>query len=676
MTNKRYRIILAITCLLFLNTGMATSQEQKITLKVQRRQQAIPVSDVTSVGGFAGDRISKNKDNYLKVFPIDEHVRFLEERTYKDWDWKKAEQPGKWIESAILTSKRTGDQELKDKVNAMYNRLLASQEPEGYIGATSKTVRTPEKPLRGMDAYELYFLQHALMTAYEQWNDPKGLEAARKMGDYFIKYIGPGKAEFWPSKEKYPDNVGKVYRGTVHSALAGHSLHYSWEGTQLIDPMLRLYKLTGDKRYLDWCNWVIGRIDQWSGWNAYSKLDSVADGTLDIDKIQPYVHSHTFQMNFLGFLRMYQISGDTSFLRKVRGAWDDVAERQMYITGGVSVGEHYERDYIKPLTGKMVETCASMSWMELSQYLLELTNDTKYADAMERLFWNHIFAAQSIDGDGNRYNTPPNGVKPDGIFREPDCCTASGHRLMSLLPKFIYATGENAVFVNQFVKSEASVQLAQGGKISLSQVTSYPEENKVIVAVNPEKQGEFTVHIRVPAWCASPKIMINGKAEKGIKPGTYAALTRTWKAGDKIEITLPMELKWVRREHHMDVQDRKPYVAKPDANPPYALLRGPVVYALDNIWYNGPVKNFPVNVMDSVSFILSDPSRFKMVKSPGVEILGPGYIAPVQLAGGKRTEIILYPFANIGKWYKDKNNKPHKDSAAYSYAIWLKGVGK
>jgi hypothetical protein len=70
MTNIRLKNILAITCLLFMHTGMVHAQEQKITLKVQRKQQAIPISDVTSVGGFAGDRISKNKDNYLKTFPI------------------------------------------------------------------------------------------------------------------------------------------------------------------------------------------------------------------------------------------------------------------------------------------------------------------------------------------------------------------------------------------------------------------------------------------------------------------------------------------------------------------------------------------------------------------------------------------------------------------------------
>src|SRR3972149_30612 len=414
-----------LTCLLLLFSiisnaqGQAKQQTAPVKLKVEPVQRAVPVTAIKSVEGFAGDRILKNKDNYLKTFPIEEHVQFIEERTHTDWDWKKAEQPGKWIESSLISALRFDDKELEEKVREMYNRLINSQEPEGYIGATSPEIRTPEKPLRGMDAYELYFMQHALLTVYEQWNNPKALNAASKLGDYFVKYIGPGKAEFWPYIYRYPENIGQKLSGKNHSDLAGHSIHYSWEGALLIDPMLRLYQLTGDTSYFNWCTWVISNIDKWSGWNSFSKLDSVADGTMQINEIQPYVHAHTFQMNFLGFLRMYQITGDESYLRKVAGAWDDVAERQMYITGGGSAGGHYGRGYVKPLTGKMIETCASMSWLQLSQYLLELTGNTKYADAMERLLWNNVFAAQTIDGDCNKYDTPPNGFKPYKYFHGP-----------------------------------------------------------------------------------------------------------------------------------------------------------------------------------------------------------------------------------------------------------------
>ena len=112
-------------------------------------------------------------------------------------------------------------------------------------------------------------------------------------------------------------------------------------------------------------------------------------------------------MNFMGFLRLYRITGDKTLLRKVAGAWDDIRERQMYITGGVSVAEHYEHDYVKPLSGNIVETCATMSWMQLTQMLLELTGETKYADAMERLMLNHVFAAQDCETGVCRYHTAP-----------------------------------------------------------------------------------------------------------------------------------------------------------------------------------------------------------------------------------------------------------------------------
>ena len=111
----------------------------------------------------------------------------------------------------------------------------------------------------------------------------------------------------------------------------------------------------------------------------------------------------------------------------------------MYITGGVSVAEHYEHDYVKPISGHVVETCATMSWMQLTQMLLELTGESKYADAMERLMINHVFAAQDCETGSCRYHTAPNGSKPHGYFHGPDCCTASGHRIISMLPTFMYA---------------------------------------------------------------------------------------------------------------------------------------------------------------------------------------------------------------------------------------------
>ena len=349
--------------------------------KVAALENPVPVSLVKNVTGFYGERMKLNRDVYLKNFPIDKYVDFIVERQHTTWDWTKAEQHGKWLESAYLSAIQSGDSELMSKACAVLKRIVESQEENGYLGATAKSYRSDKRPVRGMDAYELYFVFHAFITVYEQTGDKDALAAVEKLADYYLKYFGPGKLEFWPSDLRDPENKHKQVDAL--SDFAGHGVHYSWEGTLLCDPVARLYELTGKKKYLEWSEWVVSNIDKWSGWDAFSRLHSVADGTLGVDKLQPYVHSHTFQMNFMGFLRLYRITGDKSLFRKVAGAWDDIHKRQMYITGGVSVAEHYEHDYVKPISGHVVETCATMSWMQLTQMLLELTGESKYADAME-----------------------------------------------------------------------------------------------------------------------------------------------------------------------------------------------------------------------------------------------------------------------------------------------------
>jgi len=644
---------------LFL-TGQAMGQEP-----ARQVERDVPATMVYDVGGFAGGRIEKNKDNFLKIFPIGDYVGMVEKRDFTAWDWRQGEQPGKWLESSILTSVRTHDQALSREAHEMYARILRSQAADGYVGITSQSVRTPEKPLRGMDAYELYFMQHALLTAYEVWKDPAGLKAARRLGDYFVDHIGPGKAEFWPSAVHYPENKGKVLKGTQHSDIAGHSIHYGWEGTLLIDPMMRLYQLTKEARYLNWCKWVVSNIDKWSGWDAYSNLDKVAAGEMPVNAIQPYVHTHTFQMNFLGLLRMFQATGDSSYFKKVEGVWKDVASRQLYITGGVSVGEHYERDHVKPLTGEMMETCATMSWMQLSQCLLDLTGDPKYADAVEKILWNQVFAEQSIDGDANRYFTPPNGYVPRGYFRQADCCMGSGGRLLSLIPGWIYAAGQQgAIYINQYIPSSVKI-----GKVGVRMETSYPEDGRVVIHI--DGKGAFPVYVRIPAWCVRPGVAVNGVPVGGVVPGKYVKIW--WKKGDVITLDLPMELQWVRHDHYMKTSDRKPYKTVADADAPYALVRGPVVYVLDDIWYKGDTADFSKGWMDTARYILDDPAGMRPLQAPDKGMLGPGYEVRVELPGGKRGIAQVYPFANIGKWYRDEAHKPDSNRAVWSYAIFLKG---
>lgn len=639
--------------------------------KVPLVERPLPPSALHQIGGYIGRRINAGTSGYLKPFDIDGHVRMVEQPRHRAW-WWIGEQPGKWLESAALTGCISGDADLEKKGRAMLARLAAAQEPSGYLGITDPAVRTPQKPLRGMDPYELYFTLHGLLTAHEVWGDPKALDAARKLGDYFVSTIGPGKAEFWPSSYRSPQNVNTIIceqfawvppntpsapQLEKHSEIAGHTAHYGWEGTLLIDPMLRLHQATGDAKYLEWGRWVVQNIDRWSGWNSFSNLDKVADGTMGMHQMQPYVHSHTFQMNALGFLRLYRITGDESYLRKVRGLWKDVAERQMYITGGVSVAEHYEPGYRRPVSGHVVETCANMSWMQLTQDLLTLSGEPAYADAIERLLFNHVFASQTIDGDCYRYHTPPNGFKPDDYFHGPDCCTSSGHRIVSMLPLFLYAQGPAGIYVNQFVSSTASFRL-DAGTVKLRQETNYPETDTIVLNVEPEQPAEFALQVRIPGWCATPAADVNGQAVAGVKPGAYAVLRRTWRAGDRVTLRFPMKATWIEHDHF-----------EGPLPPPRALMRGPVVYALDTVWWDDTKAPMPFDVGREVAVDRKDAEVQEASAPEG--LLGPALAATIRLSSNEALRVRFLPFTNIGKWYRDGVPKPDRKSRAFSYAVWL-----
>ena len=656
-------ILIALSILFFT---AHSSEKRGAYEKIDMKEKPVKISSVKNITGFYGQRMELNRNGYIKNFPIDRYVDFIVSRQHTNWDWTQAEQHGKWIESAYLSAIQSDDEELLKKAEEVLGRIIDSQEESGYVGATAKNFRNELRPIRGMDPYELYFVFHALITVYEETGNEQALISAEKLADYFLHYFGPGKLEFWPSDLRYPENIHQKLAGT--SQFAGHSVHYSWEGSLLADPVARLYELTGKEKYLEWSQWVVSNIDKWSGWDSFSRLDSVAEGTLGVGELQPYVHSHTFHMNFMGFLRLYRITGDASLLRKVKGAWDDINERQMYITGGVSVAEHYEHDYVKPISGNIVETCATMSWMQLTQMLLEITGDVKYADAIERLMINHVLAAQESETGVCRYHTAPNGVKPNGCFHGPDCCTASGHRIISMLPTFLYAENGRNFYINQYISSKY-----RGKDLSLDIKGNYPESEKFEIEVTSDKAVKKIINLRIPSWCADPGVTVNGKQIDDVLPGTYLELNGKWKPGDVIAVDFPMEEKWIKRSNHSEYSiyylpgGEHMYKETPTNHIPFAFVRGPVAYALDMVW-NEELKKDNLDLAEEIK--IDTGAIPTMTKKLNDEMLGPVYNA-YAFFEGKKVEVKLVPFANIGQWYRTGSEKPDKYSNAFSYGIWL-----
>jgi uncharacterized protein len=330
----------------------------------------------------------------------------------------------------------------------------------------------------------------------------------------------------------------------------------------------------------------------------------------------------------------------------------------------VSFDEYYRAGYALPIDGREVETCALMYWIELSQYLLELTGDSIYADVIERLLFNHLFAAQTVDGDSFRYHTPLNGTKPAKYFHGPDCCTTSGPRISAKIPQLIYSKGNNAIYINQFLESSGKIQLDSGSVIKLSQITDYPSKEDIVIQVNPQKIERFSINLRLPAWCNQPVLKVNDEVIPKVKSGQFEVLDRIWSKGDQITLTLPMEPRWLKRLH-VDDDNR------------WALIRGPLVYAVDTVLWDRSnieaLEGVPDDLSKTMKWSINESDMFGGLNEASVPdgALGPVYHVNVRLADDKKIEIKAWLFANIGQWYSNANNKPNRDEKRFVYAVWL-----
>ena len=610
-------------------------------------QRPLPPDAMTAIGGFWAGRCDRSADNLLLRFDIERYVRLFEEPKSRDWA-SVGEQAGKWLEPAAMS----GNGELRTKAAEVLRRLVAAQGEDGYLGITDPKLRSESRPIRAMEAYELYATLQALLTVHERWGEASSLTAAKRLGDYLVEHIGPGKAEFWP----VPNDV----------TIAGRSDRYGLEGTLLAGPMARLHRVSGDAKYLKWSEWVIASIDRWSGASTLSNLDKVASGRLDIHQIQPVVHAHALHLNLLGLLELYRATGDAGLLRKVRAAWRDIKSSRVYIAGGVGAAERYHGGHHLPNTGDVAETCAAASWLLLSQRLLESTGEAAFADAVERLLWNHLPAAQTVDGDGWRRFTPLAGWKPDGCFTGPDCCSAAGPLVVAELPTLLLATTPDGIAVNQYVPCAARIALPSGNRVAVQIETHYPVGEKVTLVVRPAEAERFALRLRLPGWCGEPTLSVNGKPiDEPWEPPAYAVITRTWRPGDKVELALPMAARWVAGRHGNDGL--------------HALVRGPVVFALDSVWASdatrrtlaGDAKGDPLPGLAGVVLDRGRPEWGIRPAPTPEQALGPAFDIRIAFADGRRARATMLPFANIGIWHRSEAERRERKGRRDTYAVWL-----
>jgi DUF1680 family protein len=494
-------------------------------------RQDFQIPDRVSLTGWLGMRIWANESNRLKKIDT---ARLLEGYRLRpgrqSWD---GEHVGKWLHAATLAWVYTGDTALRKKLDETAAELCQCQLADGYLGTYLDKNRWTD-----WDVWAHKYNLIGLVTYMRYTGNLEPLPTCRRMADLLCETFGDGP-------------------GQRDIITAGH--HMGMAPTSVLEPMVLLYRLTGEPRYLDFCNYIVHVWEQPNGPKIISRL-------LESQGVDKVGNAKAYEMLSClnGALELYRTTGNRQLLDAGLSAWQDIVDNRLYLTGAASYCELFHDDFDFPNNNNVGETCVTVTWLQFNAQLLRLTGESRFADQLEHVALNQLLGAQQPDGAGWGYYVQMEGKKPYSTTLDGHCCLSSGPRGIALLPTFAVTTDQDGAVINLYDAGTARLTLRDGTPVKLMIDTTYPADGHIRITVESESQNEFSIKLRVPAWCqessVTPSDAIRG--DDG-----YLTIRKHWKSGDTIELNLKLESRLVIGDH---LNEGKA-----------ALFYGPLVLAAD-----------------------------------------------------------------------------------------------
>ena len=396
----------------------------------------------------------------------------------------------KVLEGAAYALNVQPDPQLESYVDALIDKIAAAQEPDGYI-YTTRTI-DPNKPhpwagtkrweLEKVDSHELYNLGHlyeAAVAYYQATGKRKLLDVALKSASLLDRTFGPGKQSIWP----------------------GHQI------TEM--GLAKLYRATGDLRYLSLAKFLLdvrGPDGSRGAGRRYNQSHQKV-----IDQTEAVGHAVRATYMYSGMADVAALTGDLSYVTAIDRIWGDVAEKKLYITGGIGAtgsGEAFGAPYELPNMSAYNETCAAVGNDFWNERLFLLHGDAKYVDVMERTLYNGLISGVSLDGQSFFY---PNPLESVGQHRRSPwfgvaCCPGNITRFLPSLPGYVYAQQRDNLYVNLFVGSTANIRLDNGRQLKVVQDTRYPWDGRIKLTLTPDRTSNLTINVRIPGWARNEPI--------------------------------------------------------------------------------------------------------------------------------------------------------------------------
>ncbi|MBA3676855.1 MAG: glycoside hydrolase family 127 protein [Sphingosinicella sp.] len=485
------------------------------------------------LGGVLGEALDANHRGRLSRFVVDESspaiALFGPEAVAANegGDWY-GEHSGKWLVAATRAAVRAGDAELIARAQRVADWLIARQETGGYLGNYPPErrfmVKQPPKPfnwdgapaLRTWDIWTHSYLILGFVELHRATEAARYLAAARRIGDLAFKTLSSGDISI--------TDLGN---------------HFGLSATILIDPAVELYEATGEQHYLDLALLLVEQAER----DPRSAFLSAALADADPSEIATG-KAYQLLWNLVGLAKLYRATSDERYLTAVRNIWARIRAHHLTLGGGPWGGvAHRSREIFNPAAvfdpHGYVETCSTMAWIQLNRQLLEILGEAEFAQEIERTAYNDLIGAQAPDGEDWCYYSFPNGRRTHTTYWR--CCKSSGAMALEELPAIAYGvTRAGALSVNLLGPSKAVVILPGAGAVSVRQEGDYPFGGDVSLVIEPEREAEFTVQVRVPDWADGGSVSVTGEASRPAVAGEFASITRRWAPGDRIILSLPM----------------------------------------------------------------------------------------------------------------------------------------
>lgn len=511
----------------------------------------------------------------------------------------------KIIQGIAYALSDTPDAELEATADSLIERIIAAQLPDGYL-----------------------FTEWIIKDISKRWTDiPKKHElyCAGHMFEAAVAYYEvTGKRRLLDASIRFADHIDSVFGPNKRLAAPGHQ--------EIELALYKLYKTTGEKRYLELSSFFIDERGNPNRMTAERLSPPDKDPRANTPhrwRSPAYMQDHlpvTQQFHAVGhavratylYSAMTDISiekKDTKYLVALDSIWNDIVGKKIYITGGIGTRQFHDEGfgsaYQLPSDQAYAETCSNIGLNFWNRRMNRLHGHSKYADLVELTMYNSAISSVSLSGTSFFYTNPleSNGKLKRHTWSNPPCCPTNIVRFLPEIGSTIYGKTKDGIYINQFIGNNTEINIANQ-KISMLMETNYPWGGRISLKVDPESPVDLALHFRIPGWAQGELLpgglyqylddetnpfkevvlKINGSKIQHIDmQNGYAVIQRKWKKGDEVELELPMKVRLMTGNTLVESTHGKA-----------AIMRGPVVYCIEET--------------DNKSFF-EDPDSTKLVAS-------------------------------------------------------------